>query len=203
MKKVGLYFGTFNPIHVGHLIISNYMVGYTNLDEVWFVVSPLNPLKKKESLLEDYHRLNLVRIAIMQNSKLKVSNEEFNLPIPSYTINTLTHLKEKYSGHEFNLIMGEDNLRSFKKWKNHEEILKYHYLYVYPRVVTEQEKLDESNLENTVDHPKVIRCEAPVMKISSSFIRKAISENKDVRYLLTPEVYKYVEEMNFYKKKSF
>ena len=203
MKKVGLYFGTFNPIHVGHLIISNYMVGYTNLDEVWFVVSPLNPLKKKESLLEDYHRLNLVRIAIVQNSKLKVSNEEFNLPIPSYTINTLTHLKEKYSGHEFNLIMGEDNLRSFKKWKNHEEILKYHYLYVYPRVLTEQEKLDESNLENTVDHPKVIRCEAPVMKISSSFIRKAISENKDVRYLLTPEVYKYIEEMNFYKKKSF
>ena len=203
MKKVGLYFGTFNPIHVGHLIISNYMVGYTNLDEVWFVVSPLNPLKKKESLLEDYHRLNLVRIAIVQNSKLKVSNEEFNLPIPSYTINTLTHLKEKYSGHEFNLIMGEDNLRSFKKWKNHEEILKYHYLYVYPRVLTEQEKLDESNVENTVDHPKVIRCEAPVMKISSSFIRKAISENKDVRYLLTPEVYKYVEEMNFYKKKSF
>ena len=200
MKKVGLYFGTFNPIHVGHLIISNYMVGYTNLDEVWFVVSPLNPLKKKESLLEDYHRLNLVRIAIVQNSKLKVSNEEFNLPIPSYTINTLTHLKEKYSGHEFNLIMGEDNLRSFKKWKNHEEILKYHYLYVYPRVLTEQEKLDESNVENTVDHPKVIRCEAPVMKISSSFIRKAISENKDVRYLLTPEVYKYVEEMNFYKK---
>ena len=200
MKKVGLYFGTFNPIHVGHLIISNYMVGYTNLDEVWFVVSPLNPLKKKESLLEDYHRLNLVRIAIVQNSTLKVSNEEFNLPIPSYTINTLTHLKEKYSGHEFNLIMGEDNLRSFKKWKNHEEILKCHHLYVYPRVLTEQEKLEKSNLENNFNHPKVIRCEAPVMKISSSFIRKAISENKDVRYLLTPEVYKYVEEMNFYKK---
>ena len=200
MKKIGLYFGTFNPIHVGHLIISNYMVGYTNLDEVWFVVSPLNPLKKKESLLEDYHRLNLVRIAILQNSKLKVSNEEFNLPIPSYTINTLTHLKEKYSGHEFNLIMGEDNLRSFKKWKNHEEILKCHHLYIYPRVLTEQEKLEKSNLENNFSHPKVIRCEAPVMKISSSFIRKAISENKDVRYLLTPEVYKYVEEMNFYKK---
>jgi nicotinate-nucleotide adenylyltransferase len=112
----------------------------------------------------------------------------------------LTHLKEKYSGHEFNLIMGEDNLRSFKKWKNHEEILKYHHLYVYPRVLTEQEKLDKNNLESPVDDPKVIRCEAPVMKISSSFIRKAISENKDVRYLLTPEVYKYVEEMNFYKK---
>jgi nicotinate-nucleotide adenylyltransferase len=176
------------------------MVGYTNLDEVWFVVSPLNPLKKKESLLEDYHRLNLVRIAIEQNPKLKACNEEFNLPIPSYTINTLTHLKEKYSGYEFNLIMGEDNLRSFNKWKNYEEILKYHYLYVYPRVLTEQEKLDKNNLESQVDDPKVIRCEAPVMKISSSFIRKAISENKDVRYLLIPEVYKYVEEMNFYKK---
>jgi nicotinate-nucleotide adenylyltransferase len=200
MKKVGLYFGTFNPIHVGHLIISNYMVGYTNLDEVWFVVSPLNPLKKKESLLEDYHRLNLVRIAIEQNPKLKACNEEFNLPIPSYTINTLAYLKEKYSGHKFNLIMGEDNLRSFKKWKNHEEILKYHHLYVYPRVLTEQEKLDKNDLETPIDDPKVIRCEAPVMKISSSFIRKAISENKDVRYLLTPEVYKYVEEMNFYKK---
>ena len=203
MKKVGLYFGTFNPIHVGHLIISNYMVGYTNLNEVWFVVSPLNPLKKKESLLEDYHRLNLVRIAIEQNPKLNACNEEFSLPIPSYTINTLTHLKEKYSGHEFNLIMGEDNLRSFKRWKNYEEILKYHHLYVYPRVLTEQEKLDKNSLEDLIEHHKIIRCEAPVMKISSSFIRKAISENKDVRYLLTPEVYKYIEEMNFYKNQTF
>ena len=109
MKKIGLYFGTFNPIHVGHLIISNYMTGYTNLDEVWLVVSPLNPLKKKESLLEDYHRLNLVRIAVENNSKLKASDDEFNLPKPSYTINTLVYLKEKYPSYEFNLIMGEDN----------------------------------------------------------------------------------------------
>lgn len=199
MKKIGLYFGTFNPIHVGHLIISNYMVGYTNLDEIWFVVSPLNPLKKKESLLEDYHRLNLVRIAIEQNPKLKACDEEFNLPIPSYTINTLTYLKEKYLDYEFNLIMGEDNLRSFKKWKNHEEILKSHQLYVYPRVLTAQEEIDNDSEKNTFNHPKIIKCDAPIMKISSSFIRKAISENKDVRYLLTPEVFKYVDEMNFYK----
>ena len=199
MKKIGLYFGTFNPIHVGHLIISNYMVGYTNLDEIWFVVSPLNPLKKKESLLEDYHRLNLVRIAIEQNPKLKACDEEFNLPIPSYTINTLTYLKEKYLDYEFNLIMGEDNLRSFKKWKNHEKILKSHHLYVYPRVLTAQEEIDNDSERNTFNHPKIIKCDAPIMKISSSFIRKAISENKDVRYLLTPEVFKYVDEMNFYK----
>jgi len=199
MKKIGLYFGTFNPIHVGHLIISNYMVGYTNLDEIWFVVSPLNPLKKKESLLEDYHRLNLVKIAIEQNPKLKACDEEFNLPIPSYTINTLTYLKEKYLDYEFNLIMGEDNLRSFKKWKNHEQILKSHYLYVYPRVLTAQEEIDNDSERNTFNHPKIIKCDAPIMKISSSFIRKAIYENKDVRYLLTPEVFKYVDEMNFYK----
>jgi nicotinate-nucleotide adenylyltransferase len=199
MKKIGLYFGTFNPIHVGHLIISNYMVGFTNLDEIWFVVSPLNPLKKKESLLEDYHRLNLVKIAIEQNPKLKACDEEFNLPIPSYTINTLTYLKEKYLDYEFNLIMGEDNLRSFKKWKNHEQILKSHYLYVYPRVLTAQEEIDNDSERNTFNHPKIIKCDAPIMKISSSFIRKAIYENKDVRYLLTPEVFKYVDEMNFYK----
>ena len=203
MKKIGLYFGTFNPILIGHLIISNYMTGYTNLDEVWLVVSPLNPLKKKESLLEDYHRLNLVRIAVEKNSKLKASDDEFNLPKPSYTINTLTYLKEKYPSYEFNLIMGEDNLRSFKKWKNHEKILQSHNLYVYPRVLTEQErKEDITETISTIKHHNIVRCEAPVMKISSSFIRKAIVENKDVRYLLTPEVFKYVDEMGFYKKKK-
>jgi nicotinate-nucleotide adenylyltransferase len=202
MKKIGLYFGTFNPIHVGHLIISNYMTSYTNLDEVWLVVSPLNPLKKKESLLEDYHRLNLVRIAVENNSKLKASDDEFNLPKPSYTINTLTYLKEKYPSFEFNLIMGEDNLRSFKKWKNHEKILQSHNLYVYPRVLTEQEKKEDTiETISTIKHHNIVRCEAPVMKISSSFIRKAIVENKDVRYLLTPEVFKYVDEMGFYKKR--
>ena len=199
MKKIGLYFGTFNPIHVGHLIIANYMADYTELDEVWLVVSPQNPLKKKETLLKDHHRLSLVRIALEDNAKLMASNIEFDLPIPSYTINTLVHLKEKYETYEFHLIMGEDNLRSFHKWKNQEEIINNHKIFVYPRVLTEQEMEDNTIEFSSFNHSNVIRCQAPIMKISSSFIRKAIKNGKDVRYLLTPEVFKYVDEMNFYK----
>ena len=199
MKKIGLYFGTFNPIHVGHLIIANYMADYTELDEVWLVVSPQNPLKKKETLLKDHHRLSLVRIALEDNTKLMASNIEFDLPIPSYTINTLVHLKEKHETYEFHLIMGEDNLRSFHKWKNQEEIINNHKIFVYPRVLTEQEMEDNSIEFSSFNHSNVIRCQAPIMKISSSFIRKAIKNGKDVRYLLTPEVFKYVDEMNFYK----
>ena len=199
MKNIGLYFGTFNPINVGHLVIANYMAEYNELDEVWLVVSPHNPLKKKESLLADYHRLNLVRIAIEDNPKLKACNEEFNLPVPSYTINTLTYLKEKYKDSKFHLIMGEDNLRSFHKWKNYEEIIKHHKIYVYPRVLTEKELLEKENLNVKFKHSSIIKCEAPIMKISSSFIRKAIKKKKDVRYLLTEKVFDYVEEMNFYK----
>lgn len=199
MKKIGLYFGTFNPIHVGHLIIANYMADYTELDEVWLVVSPQNPLKKRKTLLKDHHRLTLVRIAVEDNAKLLACNEEFNLPIPSYTINTLAHLKEKFNKHKFHLIMGEDNLRSFHKWKNQDEILNNHKIYVYPRVLTEQEMEENSNEYSSFNHINIIRCHAPIMKISSSFIREAIQNKKDVRYLLTPDVHKYVEEMNFYK----
>ena len=199
MKKVGLYFGTFNPIHVGHLIIANYMADYTSLDEVWLVVSPQNPLKKKESLLTDFHRLSLVRIAVEDNTKLKACNEEFGLPIPSYTINTLTHLKEKFNDCSFSLIMGEDNLRSFHKWKNYENILKDHDIFVYPRILTEQEIEENANVKQKINHENIKRCEAPIMKISSSFIRKAIKNNKDVRYLLTTKVHKYLDEMNFYR----
>ena len=199
MKKIGLYFGTFNPIHVGHLIIANYMADYTELDEVWLVVSPQNPLKEKETLLKDHHRLSLVRIALEDNTKLMASNIEFDLPIPSYTINTLVHLKEKYETHDFHLIMGEDNLRSFHKWKNQEEIINNHKIFVYPRLLTEQEMEDNSVEFSSFNHSNVVRCQAPIMKISSSFIRKAIKNGKDVRYLLTPEVFKYVDEMNFYK----
>ena len=177
MKKVGLYFGTFNPIHVGHLIIANYMADYTSLDEVWLVVSPQNPLKKKESLLTDFHRLALVRIAVEDNNKLKACNEEFGLPIPSYTINTLTHLKEKFSDCSFSLIMGEDNLRSFHKWKNHENILQDHDIFVYPRILTELEIEENANVKQKINHENIKRCEAPIMKISSSFIRKAIKNN--------------------------
>lgn len=203
--KIGLYFGTFNPIHVGHLVIANYMAEFTNLEQVWLVVTPHNPLKDKSSLLNDRNRFALVQEAIFDNSKLKASDVEFQLPKPSYTVTTLTYLQEKYPNHEFSIIMGEDNLRSFHKWYNHDVILEKHKLYVYPRVLTMQEedevKLISSDLLNNYrSHKNVIICEdAPVMKVSSSFIREAIKNGKDVRYLLTEPVYKYIDEMNFYK----
>ena len=203
--KIGLYFGTFNPIHVGHLVIANYMADYTDLDQVWLVVTPQNPLKNKKSLLEDYHRLAIVNVAIEDNLKLKSSDIEFKLPKPSYTSNTLAYLKEKHPNYQFNLIMGEDNLRTFHKWKNYDVILKNHKLYVYPRVLTIQEEQEEDRGENIknhqfMQHPQVVFCdEAPIMKVSSSFIRQAIKEGNDVRYLLTDPVFKYVDEMNFYK----
>ena len=203
--KIGLYFGTFNPIHIGHLVISNYMAEYTDLDEVWLIVSPQNPLKKKASLLEDIHRLAIVREAIEDNPKLKVSDIEFNLPKPSYTATTLTYLQEKYPKHQFSLIMGEDNLRTLHKWFNHEVILKNHSFYVYPRVLTEQEEIELQEMSTLPENnfkklPNVHICsDAPIMKISATFVRNAIKEGKDIRYLLTDPVRKYIDEMNFYK----
>ncbi|RMG75924.1 MAG: nicotinate-nucleotide adenylyltransferase [Bacteroidetes bacterium] len=202
-KKIGLFFGTFNPIHVGHLIIANYMAEFTSLDKVWLVVSPQNPLKQKKSLLADYHRLAMARIAVEDNPHIQVSDIEFKLPKPSYTIHTIVYLKEKYPDKSFVLIMGEDNLRSFHKWKNHEELLKQVEIYVYPRALTEQEKKEtEKFSDNTfISHPKVQYFEdVPVMKLSASFIREAIKKGKDVRYLLTEPVYEYVKEMHFYEK---
>lgn len=201
--KIGLYFGTYNPIHVGHLVIANYMVDYTDLDQVWLVVSPQNPHKNKASLLSDYHRLAIVRIAVEGNNKLKASNIEFDLPKPSYTITTLTYIQEKYPNYDFSLIMGEDNLRTLHKWKNHEEIISNHQIFVYPRALTEQERGEQLNLQTENEfnnHPNVNMCDAPVMKISSSFIRRSIKEKKDVQYLLTAPVFKYVTEMHFYEK---
>lgn len=203
MKKIGLFFGTYNPIHVGHLVIANHLANYTELDEVWLVVSPQNPLKKKDSLLQDYHRLALVRVAIEDNPKLKASDIEFSLPKPSYTSNTLAHINEKYPDCCFALIMGEDNLRTFHKWKNYEDILKNNQIYVYPRILTEQEKVENKfNADNGLgNHQNVIICDAvPVMNISASFIRAAIKEKKDVSYLLTQPVFKYLTEMHFYEK---
>tara|TARA_B100000809_G_scaffold90057_1_gene88582 strand:+ start:4220 stop:4816 length:597 start_codon:yes stop_codon:yes gene_type:complete len=197
--KIGLYFGTYNPIHVGHLIIANHMVDYTELDQVWLVVSPQNPFKTKATLLEDYHRLALVNIAIEGNKKLKASNIEFDLPKPSYTIDTLTYIKEKHPEHNFSIIMGEDNLRSFHKWKNYEQILENHSVFVYPRVRTEMEEISTPTaLKND---PKItIATNAPLMKISASFVRNAIKDKKDVQYLLTEPVFTYLKEMHFYEK---
>ena len=203
--KIGLYFGTFNPIHVGHLVIANYMAQYTELEQVWLVVSPQNPLKDKSTLLTDHHRLMLVKIAIDDNPSLRASDIEFNLSKPSYTATTLAYLKDTYHDYEFSLIMGEDNLRTLHKWFNHDVIIQQHKIYVYPRVLTVQEEVElasiNTNVENKFRHnSNVIFCEnAPVMKVSASFIRQSIKEGKDVRYLLTEPVNRYVDEMNFYR----
>lgn len=191
--KVGLFFGSFNPIHIGHLVIANHLVEYSDLDQVWFVVTPHNPFKNKNTLLDNYQRLEMVYRATKDYTKLKPSDIEFNLPQPNYTIHTLVHLQEKYPQHEFALIMGEDNLKSFHKWKNYELILENHYIYVYPRV-------QEQKVETPFDsHKKIHIINAPLMELSSTFIRNAIKEGKNVQPMLPQYVWEYLDEMNFYK----
>lgn len=195
--KVGLFFGSFNPVHVGHLVLANYMVSFTDLEEVWFIVSPQNPLKNKKTLLNERHRLQLVRLAIDDHPKLKASDIEFKISRPSYTINTLAHLKEKYPLLNFTLILGADNLQNFHKWKNYEEILNLHELYVYPRINNTASKTSEVFLLEK--HPNVKMVNAPLVEISSTFIRSAIKEKKDVRYFMPAAVWNYVNEMHFYE----
>ncbi len=190
--KVGLFFGSFNPIHVGHMVIANHMLAFTDLDKIWFVVSPHNPLKQKQTLLHERQRLQMVTLAIGDNNKMKASNIEFKLPQPSYTINTLTYLKEKYPNNDFVLIMGSDNLDSFPKWKNYDEILKEYELYVYPRPGFKENKFS--------DHKKVKIINAPLMELSSTVIRNAVKEKKDIRYFLPSAVWEYLKEMHFYEK---
>lgn len=194
MKKVGLYFGTFNPIHIGHLVIANHMVEFSDLDEVWFVVTPQSPFKVKKTLLDNHQRFEMVYEATKEYDKLKPSNIEFNLPQPNYTINTLVHLEEKYpEGYDFSLIMGEDNLKGLHKWKNYEAILDLHHLYVYPRI-------SEGVIEHQFkEHDKIHIVNAPIMEISSTFIRKEHKNGKNIKPLLPPEVWKYIDEMNFYR----
>ena len=193
MKKIGLYFGTFNPIHLGHLTIANHMVEYSDLDEIWMVVTPHNPFKKKSSLLDNHHRLEMVFKATEGYPKIKPSDIEFKLPQPNYTVNTLAHLEERYPDKSFCLIMGEDNLKSLHKWKNYEVILENYQVYVYPRIsignIPEQFK----------NHPKITPVAAPIMEISSTFIRKAIKEQKNCKPLLNQNVWEYIDLMNFYK----
>ena len=191
--KVGLFFGSFNPIHVGHMIIASYMTEFTDLEEVWFVVTPHSPFKKKKSLLSDNHRFQTVMMATEDYAKLKPSKIEFELPQPNYTVDTLTHLYENYPKHNFCLIMGEDNLHSFHKWKNHEMILENHSIYVYPRISETKRK------SKFHDHVQVKFVEAPIVEISSTFIRNAIHNKKDIRSFLPDSVWKYIDEMNFYK----
>jgi nicotinate-nucleotide adenylyltransferase len=192
--KIGLYFGTFNPIHVGHLIIANHMAEHSHLDQVWMVVTPHNPLKKKNTLLDDYHRLQMVHLATENFPKIKPSDIEFKLAQPNYTVNTLVHLQEKHPDYEFSLIMGEDNLKSFHKWKNYEIILEHHDIYVYPRISSEAENLDLKN------HPKIHLIDAPVVEISSTFIRDNIKKGKNIQPLLPLKVWEYIDHNNFYRK---
>ncbi|GAB4009445.1 nicotinate (nicotinamide) nucleotide adenylyltransferase [Spirosoma migulaei] len=188
--KIGLFFGSFNPIHIGHLIIANTMATTTDLEQVWFVVSPQNPFKKTKSLLHEFDRLDMVERAIADNSRLKATNIEFSMPKPSYTIDTLTRLSEKYPQHAFRLIMGEDNLEQFANWKNYDKILEYYGLYVYERPRTV-----ESSFKT---HASVRVVEAPLLDISATFIRDCIRANRSIRYMVPEVVEEMIERKKFY-----
>lgn len=198
MSKTGLYFGSFNPIHIGHMAIAGYMTEFSGLSQVWFVVSPQNPFKKKETLLADHQRLYMAQLAIGDNNRLKASDIEFKLAIPSYTVNTLAFLREKYPRNEFCLVMGEDNLYTLHKWKNAEELLKEYPVYYYPR--PDSVKPSSPVLEHILSTAEIHRSEAPLMDISGTFIRNGIKHGKDMSYFLPPPVWKYIKEMHFYEK---
>ena len=197
MSKIVLFFGSFNPVHIGHFAIAGYMKEFTDLDEVWFVVSPHNPLKKKSTLLSDRDRLYLVDLAIGENPDLKSSDIEFNRPSPSYTIDTMALLTERYPHHRFVLVMGEDNLYTLNKWKNADELVRNFPIYVYPRpgaVKKENEELGE-----ILRKARVKWVTAPMMDISGTFIRNGIKKGKNMSYYLNPAVWKYITEMHFYE----
>jgi nicotinate-nucleotide adenylyltransferase len=190
--KVGLFFGSFNPIHIGHLIIASYMVEESDLEELWLVVTPHNPLKERSSLADDYDRLEMVLQSVENHLKLRASNIEFDLPKPSYTIDTLTYLSEEYPEHEFVLIMGADNLFTLHKWKNYEQILKKYSIYVYKRPEYDIQSL--SNLGNI----KIFE-NAPLIEISSTYIRKLIKDGRSIRYWVTEETREIIEKGNLYR----
>ncbi len=189
-KRIGLFFGSFNPIHVGHLIIANYMANFTDLDEVWFVVSPQNPFKEKKSLGNMYDRLEMVNLAIEGADNLRASDIEFTLPQPSYTIDTLTYLQEKHPKKEFVLIMGEDNLQSLRKWKNADIILRDYKIVVYPRPGYDAGEMKE--------HPSVQMTDTPVMELSSTFLRQAIKENKSIKFYTPDKVAEFIDKKGLY-----
>jgi nicotinate-nucleotide adenylyltransferase len=189
--KIGLYFGSFNPVHTGHLIIANFMAYNTDLERVWLVLSPQNPLKSSLGLLNEYDRLHLLRLAVEDETRLRASDVEFSLPRPSYTIDTLTYIKERYPVDSFAVIMGSDSLLNLPRWKNYEQLLNDHPVYVYPR---------PGHPFESAGHSNIIRVDAPCLDISSSLIRRLVRENKSVRYLLPDKVCNYISDNNYYKK---
>jgi len=192
--RIGLYFGTFNPIHIGHMIIANHMAEHSDLDQIWLVVTPHNPHKQKNTLLDDYQRLHMVTLATEDFTKIKPSDIEFKLPQPNFTVNTLAYLEEKFPKHEFALIMGEDNLNSLHKWKNYEVILENHPIYVYPR-------LNSGEIDNQlINHSKIHRISAPVIELSSTFIRESIKNKINVTPMLPQKVWEYIDSSAFYRK---
>ena len=190
--KTGLYFGSFNPIHIGHMAIANFMIEFSELEQLWFVVSPQNPLKEKKTLLKDYHRLEMVQLAVEDDDRFRASDIEFKLPTPSYTIDTLVYLEEKNPGREFQLVMGADGLRTFHKWKHANLIVENYHRLIYPRPGVDMDAISQL--------PNATVVNAPLMEISSSFIRSAIKDGKDVRHLVPVKAYKYMREMHFYEK---
>jgi nicotinate-nucleotide adenylyltransferase len=190
MQKIGLFFGSFNPIHIGHLIIAEVMAQNTDLHKVWLVVSPQNPLKPSKGLLHEFDRHDMVKAAIADNYKLEASDIEFHLSKPSYTIHTLTHLTEKHPDKEFKVIVGEDNLENFVRWKNYQQILEQYGLYVYPRP-----NVSASELKS---HPNVKMIDAPLLDISATYIRRCIKNNKSIRYLVPEVVEQMIRSKNFY-----
>lgn len=197
MAKVGLYFGSFNPIHIGHIAIAGYISEFTDLDQVWFVVSPHNPLKAKETLLNGYDRLRMVDLALGGSFKLRSCDVEFRLPVPSYTVDTMAYLTEKYPSHKFSLIMGEDNLATIHKWKNIGSLISNFTFYVYPR---RDGVPGHSPLAPELKGTGNIRIvDAPIMDISGSFIRKGIKEGKDMSYFLPQPVWNYIDKNQYYR----
>ncbi len=207
--KIGLFFGSFNPIHIGHLAIANIMAENTDLNKVWFVVSPQNPLKPSKGLLHEFDRYDMVKAAIADNYKFDVSDVEFHLPKPSYTIYTLAYLREKHPDKEFIVILGEDNLENFTKWKNHEEILNQFSLYIYPRPTesfgqarpTESSGRASPRVTNSPlkSHAHVKMVDAPLFDISATYIRQCVSNNKSIRYLVPEAVEQMIRTKGFYK----
>ena len=191
--KIGLFFGSFNPVHSGHLIIANHILNETDIEKIWFIISPQNPLKTESSLLNEYHRLHLVRVATENDSRIRASDIEFGLPRPSYTVNTLAYLTEKFPENKFCIIMGSDSFQNLHKWKNFEVIVQHYDLYVYRRPGFE--------INNTLNARLYVQ-DAPLLQLSATYIRKCILEGKSIRYMAPDAVLEEIEKGNYFRSKK-